>query len=77
MDKLTIVPSVSIRVTEHGRTELHLQAQARHMEVSDYIRHLISQDKLLLSREYDPLHQLFGGNTSVASNTASDGGIHE
>lgn len=70
-EKLTIATPFSIRVTEQESKEARLQADYRQMNLSDYVRHLIAQDKKVLQREFDALTPLFSGMRNPTTTSAS------
>lgn len=70
-DKLTIATPLSVRVTETESKEAKLQADYRGMNVSDYVRHLLLQDKKVLKREFDALIPLFAAQQGDATKQAS------
>ena len=71
-EKLTITPPVSVRFTESGLRELHMLADIRGMERSDYIRHLVSQDKLAQQKVWRALDPLFADGGIKSTTTAND-----
>ena len=71
-EKLTITPPVSVRFTESGLRELHMLADIRGMERSDYIRHLVSQDKLAQQKVWRALYPWFADGGIKSTTTAND-----
>ena len=71
-EKLTILPPVSIRFTESQLRDLQMLADMRGMERSDYIRHLVTQDKLVQHKLWLALDPLFAGAGTEATNTANN-----
>lgn len=71
-EKLTITPPVSVRFTESGLRELQMLADIRGMERSDYIRHLVSQDKLAQQKVWRALDPLFSDGGIKSTTTTHD-----
>ena len=71
-EKLTINPPVSIRFTESGLRELQMLADMRGMERSDYIRHLVLQDKLAQHKVWLALDPLFAEGSTKSTTTTND-----
>jgi hypothetical protein len=71
-EKLTIVPSLTVRMTESLQRDILALADLRCMERGEYIRHLILQDKLEQHRVWAARNQLFIGAAPSATDTAHD-----
>lgn len=69
-EKLTIVPPLTIRMTETMAHDIQGLADLRGMEKSEYIRHLVTQDKLDQHRIWVARNSLFSNGTNDATNTA-------
>ena len=68
-EKLTIVPPLTIRITESLQRDIQGLADLRGMERSEYIRHLVLQDKLEQHRIWAARNQLFVGQEISATDT--------
>ena len=69
-EKLTIVPPLTVRVTETQAHDIQGLADLRGMEKGEYIRHLVAQDKLEQHRVWLARNQLFANGTESATDTA-------
>jgi hypothetical protein len=76
-EKLTIVSPLTIRLTESLQRDVLALAELRGMERSEYIRHLILQDKLEQHRVWAARNQLFIGSDTIATATAHDKALLE
>lgn len=72
-EKLTNGTPVTVRFTAEGFAELHALAESEGMEHSEYIRHLVAQDKEVKRRKFDALCQVFAKELPGATNTPNDG----
>lgn len=72
MDKLTIAPPISIRVTVGEAERIGCAADYYGMNKSEYIRHLIDQDYVVLKTKWAALTPLFSEQQDEASNSTSD-----
>lgn len=70
MDKLTA--PVTVKFSPEGVTELHALAGANGMELSEYIRHLVSLDKEAARGKWRALNPLFANDAPDATNTTHD-----
>ena len=73
-EKLTIIPPLSIRLTESLKRDIDGLAELHGMEKSEYIRHLVEQDKLEQHRIWLQRNSLFATLNARASESASDNG---
>jgi hypothetical protein len=71
-EKLTIVPPLTIRLTESLQRDIQGLSDLRGMEKSEYIRHLVLQDKLEQQRIWAARNSLFSVGTPGATDTAHD-----
>lgn len=71
-EKLTIVPPLTIRQTESLARDIQGLADLRGMEKSEYIRHLVIQDKLEQERIWAARNQLFAGTEKLSTDTPHD-----
>ncbi len=71
-EKLTIVPPLTIRLTESLQRDIQGLSDLRGMEKSEYIRHLVSMDKAEQHRIWVARNQLFLGHPIDAINTPHD-----
>jgi hypothetical protein len=71
-EKLTIVPPLTIRLTESLQRDIQGLSDLRGMEKSEYIRHLVLQDKLEQQRIWAARNSLFSGASPSATDTAHD-----
>jgi hypothetical protein len=71
-EKLTIVPPLTIRLTESLQRDIQGLSDLRGMEKSEYIRHLVLQDKLEQQRIWAARNQLFSGVATGATDTSYD-----
>lgn len=76
-EKLTIVPPLTIRLTESLQKDIQGLSDLRGMEKSEYIRHLVLQDKLEQHRIWLARNQLFSGADLDATDTPHDIAGHE
>ena len=65
MEKLT--HAVTVKFTEQGGKRLELLAKARHMEVSEYVRHLVDSDMDSQRQVFDLLSEVFN-DSSMSDN---------
>lgn len=72
-EKLTIIPPLTIRQTESLARDIQGLSDLRGMEKSEYIRHLVAQDKLEQHRIWLARNQLFINEVADSTNTAADG----
>jgi len=63
MDKLT--STVTVKFSDDDIPVLRAQAESHGMEVSEYVRHLVSQDRLELQRKWSALDRIFGQSKPV------------
>jgi len=70
VEKLAV--PLTVKVTEEMASDLRLLAQARQMEVAEYIRHLISEDKQALRRQWETLNEVFSIPERNARDTKSN-----
>jgi len=75
-EKLTIVSPLTIRLTESLQRDIQGLADLRGMERSEYIRHLVLQDKLEQHRIWAARNALFVGQSAVATDTPHDKALH-
>ena len=59
MEKLSEV--VTIKFSMEGVAEMKAFAHAHGMEVSEYIRHLVSEDKKIMQSQWNSLCKVFDG----------------
>ena len=71
-EKLTIVPPLTIRLTESLQRDIQGLSDLRGMEKSEYIRHLVALDKAEQHRIWVARNQLFQGHGLDAINTPHD-----
>lgn len=71
-EKLTINPALTIRQTESMAKDIQMLADLRGMERSEYIRHLVAQDKAEQHRIWLARNQLFLASSNESMNTAPD-----
>lgn len=71
-EKLTVVPPLTIRQTESMARDIAGLADLHGMEKSEYIRHLVAQDKLKQHGIWLARNQLFVHESADATNTAHD-----
>jgi hypothetical protein len=76
-EKLTIIAPLTIRQTESLAKDIQGLADLRGMEKSEYIRHLVEEDKKAQHRIWLARNQLFSGECGSATDTAHDVGIRE
>ena len=76
-EKLTIIPPLTIRQTESMARDIQGLSELHGMEKSEYIRHLVAQDKLAQERIWLARNQLFSKQQPGATNTAADSVRHE
>lgn len=76
-EKLTIVAPLTIRLTESLQRDIQGLADLRGMEKSEYIRHLVLQDKLEQQRIWAARNSLFSTPGMNATNTAQHSVGHE
>ena len=76
-EKLTIVPPLTIRQTESMARDIQGLAELHGMEKSEYIRHLVAQDKLTQERIWLARNSLFSKEQGDATNTTPDSVGHE
>jgi len=70
VEKLTIVPPLTVRVTEALAIDIQGLADLHGMEKGEYIRHLVAQDKLEQHRVWLARNQLFASAGEAATDTA-------
>lgn len=70
MEKL--IKPVMIRFTESGEKELHALARSRSLEVSEYIRHLILQDKNVQYQQWLSVNELFSKYDSKSTESVDN-----
>ena len=68
--KLTIVPPLTVRVTEAMAIDIQDLADLMGMEKGEYIRHLVAQDKLEQRRVWSARDPLFARAGEAATDTA-------
>lgn len=71
-EKLTIATPLSIRVTETERARVRGLADLAGMEVSDYVRHLVSVEWAAQQQIWSARNQLFGTKESNSTSESSD-----
>ena len=71
-EKLTIVPPLTIRQTESMARDIQGLADLHGMEKSEYIRHLVAEDKKKQQQIWAARNPLFSGATDGATNTPHD-----
>ena len=69
-EKLTIVPPLTVRVTESIAHDIQGLADLQGMEKGEYIRHLVARDKAEQQRIWLARNQLFASGTDSATDTA-------
>ena len=72
MEKLSNGTPVTVRFTAEGFAELHALAESEGMEHSEYIRHLVVQDKRAKRQKWDLLNQVFANGATSSTNSATD-----
>jgi Arc/MetJ-type ribon-helix-helix transcriptional regulator len=76
-EKLTIVPPLSVRLTESQLRIVQKLADLNGMEKGEYIRHLVLQDEEKERRIWAARDQLFAESKTGATNGVSDKVVHE
>lgn len=78
-EKLTIIPPLSVRLTESQARDVQGLADMHGMEKGEYIRHLVSEDKEKQRRIWESRNQLFAPEDHPANGLAHDdvGRSHE
>ena len=76
-EKLTIIAPLTIRQTESLAKDIQGLADLHGMEKSEYIRHLVQEDKKAQHRIWLARNQLFSNERGSATDTAHDVGIRE
>ena len=76
-EKLTIIAPLTIRQTESLAKDIQGLADLRGMEKSEYIRHLVQEDKKEQHRVWLARNQLFSNGVETATDTANGGGLRE
>lgn len=71
-EKLTIVPPLTIRQTESLARDIQALADLHGMEKSEYIRHLVIQDKKHQHEIWSARNQLFVGTAGSSTDTEHD-----
>lgn len=71
-EKLTIVPPLTVRMTESLAHDIEGLASLRGMEKSEYIRHLVAMDKEEQHRIWLARNQLFANLKPDATNPTQD-----
>lgn len=71
-EKLTVIAPLTIRQTESLARDIQGLADLHGMEKSEYIRHLVNQDKKRQQEIWAARNQLFSGVGSGATDTAHD-----
>lgn len=75
-EKLTIVAPLTIRQTESMARDIQGLSELHGMEKSEYIRHLVAQDKLEQENIWKARNQLFSKVADKTTNTTYDGEGH-
>jgi len=70
-EKLTVIPPLVIRQTESLARDIQGLSDLHGMEKSEYIRHLVTQDKKRQQEIWAARNQLFADAEKGATNTAS------
>ncbi len=70
-EKLTIIPPLSVRLSESQALDVQRLAEMHGLERGEYIRHLISKDKEDQRKIWALRNQLFGTVTAESMSTAS------
>jgi hypothetical protein len=71
-EKLTAIAPLTIRQTESLARDIQGLADLHGMEKSEYIRHLVIQDKKRQQEIWAARNTLFAGATECATDTAHD-----
>lgn len=77
VEKLTAIAPLTIRQTESLAKDIQGLADLRGMEKSEYIRHLVQEDKKEQHRVWLARNQLFSSECGAATDTAHGGEIRE
>ena len=72
IEKLTNGTSITVRFTERGYATLDKIARRKHMERSEYIRHLVDVEIERERAEFLSLSQVFSDDDSGATSTTGD-----
>ena len=76
-EKLTIIAPLTIRQTESMARDIHMLAELHGMEKSEYIRHLVAEDKLRQHRIWEARNPLFTSGGLDATDTTHDNAVRE
>ena len=71
-EKLTIIPPLSVRLTESQARDVQGLADLHGMEKGEYIRHLISRDLEEQHRVWVARNQLFANKPELSNLSSSD-----
>ena len=72
-EKLSVIAPLTIRQTESLARDIQGLADLHGMEKSEYIRHLVNQDKKRQQEIWAARNQLFAGASGGATDTPYDG----
>lgn len=76
-EKMTIIPPLTIRQTESLARDIQGLSELHGMEKSEYIRHLVAEDKVRQHSIWLARNSLFVNASSDTTNTPDDGASHE
>lgn len=76
-EKLTIIPPLTIRQTESLARDIQGLSELHGMEKSEYIRHLVAEDKVRQHSIWLARNSLFVNASPDTTNTPDDGASHE
>lgn len=76
-EKLTIIAPLTIRQTESMARDIAMLAELHGMEKSEYIRHLVAEDKLKQHRIWEARNPLFTAGGLDASDSPYDKAVRE